>query len=140
MYNPTRDQARQFFIDAWRKHRSREVLTPLEHIAADVISLHPEYQPLLEDAESALGRDFPPEMGQTNPFMHLSLHLAIEEQLVVDQPPGIRAAFEQQLARLSDRHAALHQLLECLGEIMWRSQREHRPPEGDAYLECIRRR
>lgn len=140
MYNPTRDQARQFFIDAWRKHRDREVLTPLEHIAADLVLLHPEYQPLLEDAESALGRDYPPELGQTNPFLHLSLHLAIEEQLAIDQPPGIRAAFEGQLARLGDRHEALHWLLECLAEIVWRSQRDRRPPDGDAYLDCIRRR
>jgi hypothetical protein len=140
MYNPTREQARQFFIDAWRKHRSREVLTPLEHIAADLILLHPEYQSLLDDAESALSRDYSPELGQTNPFLHLSLHLAIEEQLAIDQPLGIRAAFEGQLARLGDRHEALHRLLECLAEIVWRSQRDRRPPDHDAYLTCIQRR
>ena len=140
MYNPTREQARQFFIDAWRKHRSREVLTPLEHIAADLVLLHPEYQSLLEDAESALSRDYPPELGQTNPFLHLSLHLAIEEQLAIDQPLGICAAFEQQLARLGDRHEALHRLLECLAETVWRAERERRPPDGHAYLMCIQRR
>ena len=93
MFNPSRDQVRSFFIDTWRKARAKEVLTPMETIAADIIALHPEYHAVVEDPE-AVHRDFPPEAGQINPFLHLSLHLAIEEQLSIDQPPGIRAAFE----------------------------------------------
>lgn len=142
MYNPTRDQARQFFIEAWRKYRAQGaqgVLSPLEHVAIDLILLHPEYHALLEDPERALARDFSLELGESNPFVHLSLHLAIGEQLSIDQPPGIRAAFEQLQARLADRHDALHVALECLGETMWRAQRDGAPPDGEAYLECVRR-
>lgn len=139
MFNPSRDQARQFLIDAWRKRVDALPATPLETLAADIVALHPEYHALLADP-AALARDWTPEDGAMNPFLHLSLHLAIEEQLSIDQPPGIRAAFESRLRRDGDRHAALHDLLECLGEMLWQAQRERRPPDGVAYLDCIRRR
>ena len=139
MFNPTRDQSRRFFIDAWRKRRDGLPGTPLETMAADVAMLHAEYHGLLESGDEALGREWMPESGDTNPFLHLSLHLAIEEQLSIDQPPGIRAAFESLLVRSGDRHEALHAVLDCLAETVWRSQRDRQPPDGVAYLECIRR-
>lgn len=139
MFNPSRDQVRSFFIEAWRKHSAREVLTPMETIAADIVQLHPEYHALLGDA-AALERDFPPEGGQMNPFLHLSLHLAIEEQLSIDQPPGIRAAFDAACARHGERHAALHDALESLGEVLFEAQRSGRPPDGAAYVDRLRRR
>ena len=74
-----------------------------------------------------------------NPFLHLSLHLAIEEQLSIDQPPGLREAFERIVAKSRDRHAALHAVLECLGETVWRSQREGKPLDAEAYLACVRK-
>ena len=138
MYNPTRDQARRFFIDAWRKDRAREVLTPLEDIATGIVRLHPEYHALLEDSDAALARDWTPDSGEANPFLHLSLHLAIEEQLSIDQPIGIRAAFEALLAKCGERHAALHAVLECLGETVWQAQRNG-AFDGAAYLDCIRK-
>ncbi len=92
MFDPSRDQARQFFISAWNKHKNREVLTQLEVIAADLVAHHPEYHALLEDPDG-VHKDFSPEDGQVNPFLHLSLHLAIEEQLSINQPPGLREAF-----------------------------------------------
>lgn len=140
MFNPTRDQARGFFVEAWRKRRDGMPLTPLETIAADIAAMHPEYHPLLRQGAAAMARDWTPEQGEANPFLHLSLHLAIEEQLSIDQPPGLRAAFADILARHGDRHAALHDVLECLGETIWQAQRNHAPPDGAAYLECIRRR
>lgn len=139
MFNPSRDQARRFLVEAWRKRCAGLPATPLEMIAADVANLHPEYHGLLAGGEQTLTREWTPEQGETNPFLHLSLHLAIEEQLSIDQPPGIRAAFETLLARLGDRHAALHRVLDCLGEVMWTAQRNRTPPDGPAYLECLRR-
>lgn len=103
IFNPTRDQARQFFIDAWHKHRERGaagVLTPIEHRVVEIMQIHPEYHALLEDPERALARDFPPERGETNPFLHLSLHLAVEEQLAIDRPPGIASAYRFLVAEL----------------------------------------
>ncbi len=138
MFNPSREQVRSFFIDAWRKYREREVLTPLETIAVDIVALHPEYHALVEDRNS-IERDFTPEDGQINPFLHLSLHLAVEEQLSIDQPPGIRAAFNVACAR-SERHDALHDALECLGETLFNAQRNGTPPDGAAYVDCLRRK
>jgi hypothetical protein len=140
MFSPTRDQSRRFFIEAWRKKGQGLPQTPLEHLAADLVSLHPEYHALLAAGEQAVDREWTPEQGQANPFLHLSLHLAVEEQLSIDQPPGIRAAFEALLARHTDRHGALHEVLECLGETIWRAQRDQLPPDGAAYLECVKRR
>jgi len=139
MFDPSREQARQFFVASWQKQRDKQVLTPLESMAVDLIALHPEYQPLLEDPDS-IHRDFTPEDGQINPFLHLSLHLAIEEQLSIDQPPGLRAAFEASQARHGNRHDALHDVLECLGETIWQAQRSGTPPDGGAYVACVRRR
>ncbi len=140
MFNPSRDQARLFFLAAWRKRRERAVLTALENLAADLVQLHPEYQPLLQDEETTLARDYSAELGEHNPFLHLSLHLALEEQLSIDQPPGLRSLFDQLLRHEGDRHEALHVVLECLGEAVWQSQRDRRPPDGEAYLECVRRK
>ncbi len=140
MFNPSRDQARRFLLEAWRKRRDGLPATPLETLAGDVMSMHMEYAPLLDAGEEALAREWTPEDGETNPFLHLSLHLAIEEQLSIDQPPGIRAAFEALLARRGERHAALHDVPDCLGETIWRAQRDRAPPDGAAYLECLRKR
>jgi hypothetical protein len=140
MYQPTRDQARQFFFEAWRKQRDNEPLVGLEAVAVDLIRMHPEYHAALADPERSLGHDYAPEDGATNPFLHLSLHLAIEEQLAIDQPPGIRAEFERIAARCGERHDALHAVLECLGEAIWRGQRRGVGPDANEYLECLRRR
>lgn len=127
-------------MEAWRKRTESLPATPLETMAADIIAEHPEYHTLLTGGEEALAKDWTPDSGDTNPFLHLSLHLAIAEQLQIDQPPGIRAAFEQLCLRLGDRHEALHQILDCLGEVIWKSQRERQPPDGAAYLECVQRK
>lgn len=140
MFNPSRDQSRQFFIEAWRKHREGAALTGLEEIAAELVFQHPEYHALLEDEES-VAKDFAPEDGQVNPFLHLSLHLAIHEQLSINQPPGLREAYDACLARLhGDRHAALHEVLEALGETIWQAQRSGKPLDAIGYIEAVKRR
>ena len=140
MFDPTRDQVRHFFFDAWRKYREREVLAALENVAAGVILLHPEYHPVLDDPERHRNREYRPESGDTNPFLHMSMHLAIEEQLSIDQPPGIKAEFARIAARLGDRHAACHEVMECLAETVWQAQRDGATPDAPAYLECLKRR
>lgn len=138
MFNPSRDQVRQFFCEAWRKHVQRLPLVGAEVTAADIAVRHPEYHALLTDSDGALAKEWKPEDGQMNPFLHLSLHLAIHEQVSIDQPPGIRAAYQVIAARL-EPHAAEHVLLECLGEIIWRAQREGKPMDALAYVESVKR-
>lgn len=140
MFNPSREQVREFFFATWRKFRAGEPLGGLEAMALEVILAHPEYQAALEAPERHRERDYQPESGEANPFLHLSLHLALEEQLSVDQPRGIAERFAALLAARDDRHAALHDALECLGEMVWRAQRDRAPPDGEAYLECLARR
>ena len=139
MFNPTREQVRSFFCEAWRKHLERLPLAGAEVAAADIAARHPEYHALLGDAEGALEQEWTPEGGQMNPFLHLSLHLAIHEQLSIDQPPGIRAAFESLRGKI-DPHAAEHVLLDCLGETIWRAQRAGGAMDALAYVEAVRRK
>jgi len=109
-------------------------------VAADWIAEHPEYHADLDDLNSALAASYTVEDGRTNPFLHLSMHLSISEQLAIDQPPGIKQAYELLAARRGSAHAAQHEVMECLGEMVWASQRSGLPPDGAAYIDCVRRR
>ena len=140
MFNPSREDVRSFFCDTWGKYRRGEPLAGLERTALGVIVLHPEYHALLEDPERAAAREFSPESGELNPFLHLSLHLAIEEQLAIDQPRGIRARFGDLVASTGSEHDAKHAMLECLGETVWEAQRTGRAPDENAYFECLARK
>jgi hypothetical protein len=139
MFNPSRDEARRFLIDAWKKFRDGAPLSDLERMAAQLVALHPEYHGILEQPDKYADRDYRPESGDLNPFLHLSLHLAVAEQLAIDQPPGIRAHFERLRNARGDEHAALHAILECLGEVIWQSQRQRTPPDATLYLDCLAR-
>jgi hypothetical protein len=139
MFAPSRDDARRFFFDAWGKYRRGEPLQGLEQTALTIILLHPEYHALLDDPERNMTRDFTPEGGALNPFLHFALHLAVEEQLSIDQPRGIRAHYAT-LAQKAGEHAAKHAVLECLGETIWEAQRTGTAPDEAAYLECIARK
>jgi hypothetical protein len=140
MFNPSKEEVRQFFCETWRKTHAQEILTPLEAIARDWMLLHPEYDAVLADPESALQASYGVEQGQSNPFLHLAMHLSISEQIAIDQPAGIQPAFTRLAQRLDSEHEAQHQIMECLGEMLWTSQRNATPPDGMAYVECILRR
>jgi hypothetical protein len=144
MFSPSRVEVRGFFCEVRRKEQARQLLTPLEAIAARWIAQHPEYHALLDEPERALAEDYSVERGQSNPFLHLALHLTLDEQVGIDQPSGIRAALAQLAARHGDEHAAAHEAMECLGQILWETQRGTLPTEiaaiNVAYLECLRRR
>jgi hypothetical protein len=140
MFDPSQQDVRRFFCEARRKLREGLPATPLEAIAGDWIGEHPEYHAELDDLDAALARDYTVESGRGNPFLHLSMHLSISEQLSIDQPPGIRQAFELLAARRGSAHAAQHEVMECLGETLWAAQKSKLSPDGAAYLECVRRR
>ena len=137
MFNPSRDQVRQFFFGVWAKYRAGQPLAGAEQPALDAILTHPEYHALLDQPERYLERDYQPESGETNPFLHLSMHLAISEQLSVDQPPGIRAHYQRLLARHGDAMPAQHAVMECLAEMIWQVQRYQTAFDSAAYLRCL---
>ena len=134
MFSPSRDEVRETFFAAWRKYRAGEPLAGIETLVLDVVLRHPEYHEMLEHPERYRERDYTDEL---NPFLHLSLHVALEEQLSIDQPPGIASRFQALLEGFQDRHEALHQALECLAETVWRAQRERAAPDAAAYLDCL---
>ena len=140
MFNPSRDQARQLFFDAWHKYRHRKVLSGMEDMALGVILLHPEYHRILDDVERYRDKDYSPEMGDTNPFLHMSMHIAIKEQLSIDQPVGICERFDRLLKRCGDEHEAMHQVIECLAEMIWQAQRGQSAPDATIYFDCLDRR
>lgn len=137
-HNQSRDELRRVYVDAWRKHRERLPMEPLEAQVADVIALHPEYQAALENPDAVVDRDYSPEGGQSNPFLHMGLHLAVRDQAATDRPAGIRQAFEAVAARMGSAHAAEHRIIECLAEALWEAQRAGRPPDEHAYLERVK--
>ena len=140
MFQPSQHDVRRFFCETRRKQREALPLTPMEAVAAVWIAVHSEHHAELDDPAAALESVYEVEDGRTNPFLHLSMHLTISEQVQIDQPAGIRAAFLALAGRLGSQHAAQHEVMECLGRMLWESQRSGRPPDGEEYLACVRRR
>lgn len=136
-FNPTRDEARLFLFESWRKRTAGELLTPLEDLAAQLIAKHPEYHAILQDREHYQDRDYSPEQGEANPFLHLMMHLTIEEQISLDQPRGLRAHFTRLSELYQSEHDAQHRMMECLGEMVWQAQRQNTSPDGQVYLDCL---
>jgi hypothetical protein len=138
VYGTDRDAMRRVFVDAWRKANDGGALQPLERVLAEVVAEHPEYHGFLVETDGGIGRDFPPELGETNPFLHMGLHISIREQLAVDRPPGVVGLYRRLLPRAGDAHEAEHRIMECLGRSLWEAQREGRMPDEAAYLDCLR--
>jgi hypothetical protein len=139
MFSTDRQSHRRTFITAWAKAQAGQPLEPVEAQIVQIARMHPEYEAYLSDPERNLDRDFSPEAGEANPFMHMGLHIAILDQLSVDQPPGIRRLHQQLVATTGDVHEAEHRMMQCLAEGLWRLQRDDHPFNEKAYLKCIKR-
>ncbi len=133
----SRDEIRQVYLKVWQKMQNQSVLEPLEAIIADVIKLHPEYHSILEMGETAKQKNFSPEDGQTNPFLHMGMHITLREQAGGDRPPGILDIY-QKLVQQKGIHETEHAMMECLGQTLWNAQRHDAMPDENAYLACLR--
>jgi hypothetical protein len=141
MFSPSQTDVRRFFCAVYAKSLQQQPMEAIEMLAGQWIAEHPEYHAELSDVDAALARlGEPGSATRENPFLHLSMHLSISEQCSIDQPPGIRQAVELLAARRGDLHAAHHEVMECLGTMLWESQRAGRPPDGQAYIDQVRRR
>ena len=136
LYGKDRGSMRQVFFNTWEKYKQSHALQGVEPLLIDIILLHPEYHSILDDPDTFLDRDYPPEQGTENPFLHMSLHMTIEEQLSMDNPTGIRQHFNT-LQQAHERHDALHILLECLAEAVWKAQRHETSDLESDYLACV---
>jgi hypothetical protein len=139
MFNPSQEEVRRFFCGVQAKARAGQVMDALETLASEWLREHPEYDADLQDADAAVARVYDGSGGAANPFLHLSMHLSISEQCSIDQPRGIRQAVELLTARRNSLHDAHHEAMDCLGQMVWESQRAGRPPDGDAYIACVQR-
>jgi Domain of unknown function (DUF1841) len=140
MFTPSQADVRRFFCTVYAKSQTAAPLEALETLASQWIAEHPEYHADFADVDTALATMYDVEGGKTNPFLHLSMHLSISEQCSIDQPRGIRQAVELLTARRDGLHDAHHEAMDCLGQMVWESQRAGRPPDGAAYIDCVQRR
>lgn len=135
-----RHKMRQFFFDIWQKQNSGNVpLEPIEKIIAGIIQQHPEYHSLLASPDAVIDQDFTPEMGQSNPFLHMAMHIAIQEQLGTQRPKGIVAVYQSLLEKGNDPHTVEHQMMEPLSEMLWQAQRNNTTPDEKFYLKSLRK-
>jgi len=139
LFNPSREEVRHFFCTTWQKHTDGSLLTPLEMLASKWMELHLEFQAILSDPSGALEQEFTPEKGMTNPFLHLSMHLSISEQISIDQPPGIRHIANTLSRKLDSEHEAQHQIMECLGQVLWQAQNQSKPIDVTDYIELLKK-
>jgi len=139
LFNPSREEVREFFCTTWQKYQDGHVLTPLEMIASQWMEQHPEFHKILSDPSGALEQEFTPEKGMTNPFLHLSMHLSISEQISIDQPPGIRHIGNTLSRKLDSEHEAQHQIMECLGQVLWQAQNQSKPIDVTDYIELLKK-
>lgn len=138
MFGNDRKRLRRFFCDAWDKQKNGTPMEPMEKVLADIIQQHPEYHTMLEQEDQALTRDFLPESGESNPFLHISMHLSMQEQISIDRPPGITAAYKELVMGIGDVHEAEHIMMECLGLMLWEAQKNNGIPDEQAYLDCVK--
>ena len=139
LFNPSREEVREFFCTTWQKYQDGHVLTPLGMIASQWMEQHPEFHKILSDPSGALEQEFTPEKGMTNPFLHLSMHLSISEQISIDQPPGIRHIANTLSRKLDSEHEAQHQIMECLGQVLWQAQNQSKPIDVTDYIELLKK-
>ena len=138
MISQDRNQLRKTFIDCWQSHQQGQPLDAMQQVIANIIKQHPEYHSLLEDIES-IHRDYTPEQGETNPFLHMSMHIALHEQISTDRPNGISALYQTLCMQQGSAHEAEHAMMECLGEALWQAQRNNTMPDEPAYLTCLKK-
>ena len=140
MFQPSQHDVRRFFCETRHRQRNGLPMDTMQAKAAPWVVEHPEYDADLADVDAALAAVYTVEDGRTNPFLHLSMHLSIDEQCAIDQPTGIRQAVQLLAARRGSLHEAHHEVMECLGEMIWASQRSGLPPDGQAYIDAVRAR
>ena len=140
LFQPSQADVRRFFCAVYAKTRAGQPLEAIETIASLWSDEHPEYHAQLADIDAALLSMAHEDTARTSAFLHLSMHLTISEQCSIDQPRGIRQAVELLTARLDSLHDAHHAAMECLGTMVWESQRGGLAPDGDVYVACVQRR
>ena len=130
MLSQDRFKQREFLANSWQKHINDQISEPLEIQLALIIQKHPEYHALIND----INLEYFPEQGKTNPFLHINLHLTLQDQLALNQPIGINDIYKKLIAIHSDTHEVEHMMMECIAEMIFNSQKNHTTLNQDNYL------
>jgi len=138
MFSNDRTEMRKVFHDCWKSKQDGQVLDALQQMIVSVIEQHPEYHRLLEKVDN-LDKDYNPAQGETNPFLHMSMHIALIEQITTNRPAGIRACHQQLTHSLGSVHDAEHRMMECLAEAIWLAQKNNEMPNETAYMDCLKK-
>ncbi|MDX2503098.1 MAG: DUF1841 family protein [Gammaproteobacteria bacterium] len=139
IFGQDRSQLRKFYFQSWDKFKKKRPMEPMESVIATLINQHPEYHDFFNDMELNQDQEFTPEMGQSNPFLHLGMHISIQEQIGTQRPPEITSLYQSLCQKTGDAHEAEHLIMECLGEMLWIAQRNNQQPDETTYLECIKK-
>jgi len=139
MFSQDRSQLRKMFFDAWNNHQKQQNLSAMEEIIVNIINLHPEYHAMLSNENDYIDKDYLPENSETNPFLHMAMHISIHEQLSTQRPVQITNLYQQLLAKYQDQHDVEHHMMECLGQMIWQAQRDNVLPDETLYVACIQK-
>lgn len=137
MFSQDRSQLRKMFFDTWTRYQKSHTLTAMDKIIANIINLHPEYHQMLRNENDFIDKDYLPENGETNPFLHMAMHISIHEQLTTERPVQITDLYQQLLSKYQDPHTVEHHMMECLGQMIWQAQRDNVLPDESCYLDCL---
>jgi Domain of unknown function (DUF1841) len=140
LFNPSRDEVREFFFFTWSQFKAQKLLTDLEKIALGVVHMHPEYHTILGAPEQYKQQEYFPEFGETNPFLHMSLHLSILEQISINQPTGITGIYDQLKLKYQNEHDVQHDILDCLAEAIWQAQRNNTALDANFYVQLLQQK
>jgi len=139
LFGQDRNQLRKVYFQSWYKFKNKQPMEPMESLIANLINQHPEYHDFFSQSEQNQAKDFTPEMGQSNPFLHLGMHISIKEQLGTQRPAELSALYQSLCTKLGESHAAEHQIMECLGQMLWTAQRDNQTPDESLYIECVKK-
>jgi len=139
LFGQDRNQLRKVYFQSWQKFKNKQPMEPMESLIASLINQHPEYHDFFSQSEQNQAKDFTPEMGQSNPFLHLGMHISIHEQLGTQRPAELSTLYQSLCKKLGESHAAEHQIMECLGEMLWTAQRDDQAPDESRYIECVKK-
>ena len=133
MFSQDRKKQREFLAKSWQKYTNNESLEPLEKQLVSIIEIHPEYHDLIDNIEF----EYFPEQGEVNPFLHINLHLALRDQLSINQPKGVKEAHQKLTNQYKDSHEVEHLMMECIAEMIYMSQKNNTAMDHEKYLNCI---
>ena len=118
------------------KSGRRDELSEADNYLAEILMEHEEYSDHFENTEILDGREY--EAGVTfNPFLHISTHRMVEDQLLADSPVETVLFCETMEAKGFSHHDAIHFIIMILLHVMYISASGNRPFDTTRYKRLL---